>query len=157
DGRDFLAALHAYLQAYGRRGNRCFEPADPGWIEDPAPVLTMLKDYLAQLARDPEAERAALAAERERRLVEVRTRLQAQPPDVMGQFEFLLTAAQVANALQEDHNFWIDFRALYEVRRVLLEFGRRFTKAGVLERTEDVFYLTIDELRETAAALPGRD
>jgi len=157
DGRSFLAALHAYLLAYGRRGNRYFELADPGWIEDPALVIKNVKDYIRRPARDPEAERAALAAERERRLAEVRTRLQAQPPDATGQFEFLLRAAQVATALQEDHNFWIDARTLFEVRQVLLEFGRRFATAGVLERTEDVFYLTIDELGETAAALPRLD
>ena len=68
-----------------------------------------------------------------------------------------MKGAQEATALQEDHNFWIDQRAVYQVRRVLLEFGRRFTEAGSIERRDDVFYLTLDEVRETASAPPGCD
>src|SRR5690606_24313635 len=34
------------------------------------------------------------------------------------------------------------------------EFGRRFAEAGVIDRADDVFYLTWEELRETAETLP---
>jgi phosphohistidine swiveling domain-containing protein len=40
------------------------------------------------------------------------------------------------------------------VRRIFLEFGRRFVAAGVLESQPDIFYLTLDELRQTAALRP---
>jgi len=73
----------------------------------------------------------------------------------MEEFEFLLKAAQEASVVSEDHNFWIDYRAAYEVRRVFLEVGRRFVNAGVLDAPEDVLYLYLDEVRETAANLPG--
>jgi phosphohistidine swiveling domain-containing protein len=156
-GRAFLTALQTYLDEYGRRSNCYFEPADPGWIEDPTPVIKNVKDYIRQPDRDPDAERAALAAERERLIAIARERLKDHPPEVVRQFEFLLKAAQEGTVLMEDHGFWIDFRTMYEVRRVLLEFGRRFAAAGALEQEGDVFYLTIDELRQTAAALPRRD
>jgi pyruvate,water dikinase len=45
----------------------------------------------------------------------------------------------------------------YQVRQVMLEFGRRFAAVGVLDTVEDVFYLTFDEARATAAALPHLD
>ena len=90
-------------------------------------------------------------------VAEARRQVDAYPQAVAEQFALYLKGAQEATALQEDHNFWIDQRAVYQVRRVLLEFGRRFTGAGAIERPDDVFYLTLDEVRETATAPPGRD
>jgi pyruvate,water dikinase len=95
---------------------------------------------------------AALAAERERRVAETRVRLHGHPPAVAEQFERLLHAAQVATVLTEDHDYWIDGRGAYQVRRVLMAFGRRFAAADVLDRPDDVFYLTLQEVGETAAA-----
>ncbi|HEY3227868.1 MAG TPA: PEP-utilizing enzyme, partial [Roseiflexaceae bacterium] len=155
-GRAFLTALQDYLEAYGKRSNAYFELANPAWIEEPTPVIKNLKDYVAQPDRDLEAERAVLAAERERCIAEARERLQGQPHEAINRFEFLLKAAQAGTILMEDHGFWIDSRTIYEVRRVLLEFGRRFADMGVMDQPADVFFLTIDELRETAAALSER-
>jgi hypothetical protein len=61
-GRTFRAALQAYLEEYGRRSSMFFELAAPSWIEDPTPVIQTLQGYLTQTDRDPQAERAALAA-----------------------------------------------------------------------------------------------
>jgi phosphohistidine swiveling domain-containing protein len=156
-GQTFLTALQTFLNVYGKRSNSYCELADPAWIEDPTPVIRTLQRYLTQSERDPQAERAALAAERERLIAVARERLAEHPPEVIGQFEFLLKAAQESTILKEDHDFWIDCQAMYQVRRVLLEFGRRLAAAGVLEQEGDIFYLGIDELRETATALPKRD
>lgn len=157
EGRAFLDDLHAYLASYGQRGSTFFELTESSWIEDPTPVLKNLKDYVTQPDRDPEADLAALAAERERLIAETRARLQGYPRAVADQFEFLLHAAQAAQVISEDHNFWIDYQATYKVRRVLLECARRLAGAGVLEEDDDIFYLTLDELRESLAALPDCD
>jgi phosphohistidine swiveling domain-containing protein len=150
----FLAELSAYLDEYGRRADKWNVISAPSWIEDPTPVIKNLKDYAAQPDRDITAESQRLAAEREQRLADIREQLRGYPQPVVGQFEFLLQAAQTATVLQEDHNFWIDQRCMYEVRRVAQEFGRRFTAAGVIDHAEDVFCLTIAELRAAAEALP---
>ncbi|MDQ3944493.1 MAG: hypothetical protein M3357_04950, partial [Actinomycetota bacterium] len=81
----------------------------------------------------------------------VRQRLAGSPPEDRERFEFLLTAASTGVVITEDHGFWIDFRASYKVRRVLSELGWRLVPAAVNVPT-DVFFLTLDELRETAAA-----
>jgi pyruvate,water dikinase len=49
----------------------------------------------------------------------------------------------------EDHNYWIDQRLFYHVRRIILEFGQRLAQAGSLEAVNDVFYLTLDELQNS--------
>lgn len=69
------------------------------------------------------------------------------------EFELLLKAAQCANVLTEDHGFWIDFNSTYQVRKIILEFGRRLVDTGVIDARDDVFYLALDELRELERAL----
>lgn len=157
EGRAFLADLHAYLDEYGQRGDKFDTIGAVSWIEDPTPAIKNLKDYVAQHSRDPEAELAALAAEREWLVSKARERLKGYPQPVVERFESLLKSAQEATVISEDHAFWIDYRGLYRIRRVLQEFGRRFAGAGVIEEQNDVFHLTSDELRETARALPGLD
>jgi pyruvate,water dikinase len=155
-GRAFLAELHAFLDAYGRRGDT-WGLRLPGWIEDPTPVLRNLKEYIKQTDRDLAAERTALVEERERLVADARARLAGYPRQVVGQFEGLLKAAQVANVLSEEHGFWIDFSTTYEVRLVILELGKRLAAAGAIDEADDVFYLGLDEVRATAAADPVPD
>jgi pyruvate,water dikinase len=156
EGRAFLADLHAFLTEWGQRGDR-WGWSYPSWIEDPTPAIKSLKDYVGQPDRHLDAELAAQVAERERLTAATRERLQGYPQAVVERFEALLTAAQEAIVLTEDHAFWIDFCCMYQVRRVFVELGRRFAAAGVLDRSDDVFLLTPDEIRETAQALPRQE
>src|SRR5207253_3142731 len=110
---------------------------------------------MVQPARDLEAELRERAAARERLVAERRARLQGYPQPVRAQFERLLTAAQQATVLASEHNYWIDCRGTYQVRRVLLEWGCRLAQARVIEQRDDVFYLTLGELGETARTFPG--
>lgn len=157
EGRAFLSELRTFLDSYGQRRDKVDTISEPSWIEDPTPVIKSLKDYITQPERDLEAERAAQIAKRERLIDEARRHLAGYPQPVVGQFEAALKAAQIATVLQETHAFWIDQRGLYQIRRVLLECGRRLAQAGVIASPDDVFYLTLDELRVTAAALPRLD
>jgi pyruvate,water dikinase len=149
DGPPFLAVLRAYLHEYGRRSSTFIELSEPCWIEDATPVLELLKDHLSQPDRDLEAEFAALASERERAVAAARARLQGN--SAAAEFEALLEAAQEAVFVSEDHAYWIDHLGPYQVRRVLLELGRRLAAAGAIDEVDDVFYLTIAELPAVAA------
>jgi rifampicin phosphotransferase len=79
------------------------------------------------------------------------------PQQARDQFDFLYGASQTAVVLTEDHGFWIDFKASYRVRLVLVEAGRRLAVANVLADANDVFYLGVDEVRAALAALPAGD
>jgi pyruvate,water dikinase len=157
EGATFLAELQAYLAEYGQRSSNLAELSDPSWIEDPTPVVTALREYLDQPDRDPQAERAALVAEREHAVAAVRERLAGYPRPIVEQFESLLRAAQAATVLSEDHAFWIDLCGLYQARRVIVEVGRRLAGAGAIDDAGDVFYLTLDEVRETMGGRPARN
>jgi pyruvate,water dikinase len=156
-GQAFLAELSAYLNEYGRRGEAFFDLSTPGWIEDLTPVIKTLKDYMTRPDHDPMAEMESLAAEREQLSARSRERLKEYPEPVTGQFEVLLKAAQESAVLREEHTFWIDFAGTYHTRRMLLEIGRRFAEARVIEEPEDVLYLKLDEVEVTASAAPWID
>jgi pyruvate,water dikinase len=147
----FLADLRAWLAQYGQRLNSVFALSEPSWIEDPTPAIQNLQAYLAQAEPRPEMEPATLVAGREKALAEARAKLAGYPQPVITRFETLLKAAQIAAVVHEDHNFWIDQRLFYHVRRLILEFGQRLAQAGTLEAANDVFYLMPDELQN------GRD
>jgi pyruvate,water dikinase len=153
-GRAFLGELRAYLDRWGKRGDK-MGLSYPSWIEDPSPAINQLKDYVARPDRDIEAEFAGLAEARAHAVAEARGRVSGYPAAVREQFETALHAGQVATVISEDHNYLIDFQCSYEVRRVLLELGARLALSGALDAQSDVFYLRPDELRMTAAALPA--
>jgi pyruvate,water dikinase len=82
----------------------------------------------------------------------VRAGLATHPKPVVDEFESLLRAAQVSTVLREDHNFWLDTKITYHLRRVSLEIGRRLAERGAIERPDDVFRLALAELTGEAAA-----
>jgi pyruvate,water dikinase len=147
----FLADLRAWLAQYGQRLNSVFALSEPSWIEDPTPAIQNLQAYVAQSDLKPEMEPAALVAEREKAVAEARAKLAGYPQPIVARFETLLKAAQVAAIVHEDHNFWIDQRCFYHIRRLIIEFGGRLAQAGTLDAVNDVFYLTSNELQN------GRD
>jgi phosphohistidine swiveling domain-containing protein len=143
----FLADLHKWLAYYGQRLNSVFALDQPSWIEDPTPAIQNLQAYVEMPDLRPEMEPASLVAEREKAVAEARAKLAGYPQPIVARFETLLKAAQVAAVVHEDHNFWIDQRLFYHVRRLILEFGGRLAQAGMLDAVNDVFYLTLDELK----------
>ncbi len=155
EGKSFLGEVNEYLEEWGQGICHFYEISKPSWIENPTPVIQLIKDYLITPDRDVRAEREAVVATREKAVSDARERLQGRSEEDVGRFEFLLKAAQEAAVISEDHNFYIDYGGLYQVRRVLLEIGERLTQAGTIEGPADVFYLEPDELRE-AMRSPGK-
>jgi pyruvate,water dikinase len=152
-GRDFLAELRSYLEDFGQRREDLYLER-PTWLEDPEPVVQQLVDLMARSNRDIAEEMVTTREESARLTAEARRRLQDYPGPVRDEFEFLLAAAQAAVVLSEDHNFWIDARSMYYVRRVFIELGKRLSTAGAIGQQRDVFYLTVSELRETLTESP---
>jgi len=149
-GRAFLDDVHVALAQWGRRSDTVQELGDPSWTEDPRPLFANIQAFLEK-DEDPHHRHQAMSAEREAAIAAARERLINHPPDVRGQFDGLLQAAQSCSFLQEDHNYWIDQRGLHEVRQVCVEVGRRLTALGKLDRPDDVFMFTPPELRDLAS------
>ena len=151
EGRGFLAALRTYLAEYGLRCEAWVLTA-PSWLEDPSPALAHLRTYLLRPEYDPEVALAALAAEREACAALARERLSGYPAPVRARFDALLRAAQAGAFLSEEHNFWTDRPCIYHARRLFLALGDRLVALGALAQPADIFCLTPDEIRQTAAS-----
>lgn len=148
-GRDFMERLQAFLAFYGKRSDTVQELADPSWIEEPRPAIDNLKAYIRQDEdQDPAVAHQRLTQERNRLVAEARQAIKGYPEPLREQFEFLLAAGQAASRVQEDHNFWIDQRALHEMRQLCLEFGRRLAGRNQLANPTDIFMFSMDEVCE---------
>lgn len=152
ESRPFLEELNRWLQEYGQRGEMYDTLTSISWIEDPTPAIRNLQEYL-QRDEDIDAHRQAMQAERDRLIDEARAALAAYPEAVRMQFEALLRSAQAATVIQEDHHYWLDHRATYQLRRAFVEAGRRLAGAGSIAAPLDVVYLDFDETRNALRAL----
>ena len=65
----------------------------------------------------------------------------------------LLERARRFAQLREDTHFYLTLPMPVE-RRCVLELGRRLADAGILDRTEDVFFLTLEELQAVGPSWP---
>ncbi len=143
----FRQALRRFLDEYGSR--ETLSPlviTAPSWVDDPTPVLGMIKVLVEE---QPETNAARPSVEAERRLLE--HRLLRSP----GRREAMLRAIEAGRqgvAFREDTHVHA-MRAIPILRRLLLEAGFRLSEAGVLPEAKDVFHLQLEELE----ALPGSD
>ena len=145
DGRAFLVTLQAYLEEYGLRQD-LFEYSTPTWQEEPSFALSSIRNYVLT-ERNARAEHAAMACSAESALAAAREQLVMYPEAVRNQFEAMVQFGRQGTFLQEEHNFYIDQRRLALLRLFYLRVGERLVEQGPLAAPDDVFMLTIDELR----------
>jgi phosphohistidine swiveling domain-containing protein len=140
--------LAAFLDAYGHRCAAEVDVGVPRWSEDPAPVFAILANYLRvtdpDQAPDQRFERAAVRAEM--MLAELVRRARRKRP-VRGLLAgFFLRRARELAGLREAGKF-AGLYSLRDRRRRLLLIGAELKTKGLLERADDVRFLTLPELR----------
>jgi phosphohistidine swiveling domain-containing protein len=140
------AAAGALLPEQGHRGSD-WMPHAPHWDEDQALLVDAIRGQI-HVERDPEATREELEAERHNSVAEARRLLAEGRAAKRERFERHLSAAQQAIVVQEDHSWWIDFKATHRLRLIVLEAGRRLVESARLEERGDALHLSIDELRD---------
>jgi len=147
-GREFMKAFRAFLDEDGWRMQRMSEINLPTWIEDPAPPLTNLKQFLVKGGDfNLDRERGKIGAEREAAEKEVLAKI---APEQKGWFTTLLRLAQKSGVFSEEHDHYLDLYTHALMRRSAIAVGRRLTKGGAVEGPEDVFFLIPDEIRKAA-------
>lgn len=144
-GQRFLPPLQAFLQEYGHRCSHSHEFSEPTWIENPRPVLTMIRQYV-QRDHDFDAGFAATVRQREEAVTQFMNRWAGHP--ALDKFAQTHQDALKAWSIDEDHHFYIDAMLPARTRPLLLKVGDLLVAAGQLETREDVFYLYLDELQQ---------
>ncbi|MFF2188885.1 PEP/pyruvate-binding domain-containing protein [Streptomyces sp. NPDC058155] len=163
---DELAAAHLagelpdiglgdFLDTYGHRCAAEVDVGVPRWSEEPAPVFAALANYLRVTDPDqgPDRRFERAAARAEVMLAELVRRARRERP-VRGRLaSFFLRRARELAGLREAGKF-AGLYALRDRRRRLLLIGAELRAKGLLQRADDVRFLTLPELR---AVVDGGD
>ena len=148
-GREFLDDLDAYLVDYGLRQD-LFDLATPTWREQPTLAIMNVRNYL-RTGIDARSHHAQIQGRAKAAIDQARARLDSYPQPVREQFGVFLAMAQAGSFLQEEHNFYIDQVGISLLRLFFVAVGQRLVEGGAIDAPEDVFFLSLDEIRAALA------
>ncbi|GAA3444907.1 PEP/pyruvate-binding domain-containing protein [Planomonospora venezuelensis] len=147
--------LREFLGLYGVRAVAEIDLGVPRWAEDPAHVIGVLANYLRldDPALAPDAAFARGAAEAAR-MIET---LAARAGGLRGRtVRFALRRVRALAGLRELPKFLI-VTTFAAMRSELRAVGAELAGRGVLDAPDDVFFLTLKEVRAALTADPGPD
>jgi len=147
DARGFLSTFVEFLTEFGSRGPNEWELSAETWETDPTIALAAIERIRFQAdGQGPHDRAAALAAEREELVVEVRDKLAALGDEQLaGMYEGALVGGNMMIFRERGKTNVI--KAVHEARMAFRELGRRHADAGTLGDAADIFMLTVDELQ----------
>jgi phosphohistidine swiveling domain-containing protein len=148
----FRDGLDGFLEQLGFRCSAELMLTIPSFQEDPAPLIDLLKAYVARDGESPAEILARQEAERLRDTQAALAELRRRP--ITPWLPFVRQSAVLRTLLRwTQRTIQLRERArlkqalLYSrLRRVALAIGDRLTTAGRLERPEDIFFLTAEEV-----------
>jgi pyruvate,water dikinase len=144
--------FQVHLQEYGHMIYN-LDFANPVPSDDPAPLLDTIKLFLRGQGANPHTRQQAAAERREQATQAMLNRLKGLRLRI---FSSSLARAQRYAPLREDG--LADVGLSYPLlRQMLLEIGRRFSVAGMINNPDDVFWLNQDEIEGAAARLDGNE
>jgi len=137
----FAADLERYLDRYGVRCMGELKLEEPSLRERPAFVYRVLRNYVARPPETSGREAKALRAAAERRV--------AGALRGWRRFVFSKVLGRARRGVRWRENLrFARSRVFALVRRLFRALGARLAREGVLGDKADVFYLTVDEIRD---------
>ena len=160
EGREFILAMDRFLEEFGHR-DVYMDILYPTWCDDPEPVFSFIRTYLdADESQSPRRQQERLIREREQL---TRTVMKDVERGMAGRlflapvFKWFLKQTQ-AHTRERDTMHFEMTRIFPPIRRLMLELGDRWQARGLLEKSEDIFYLEIDEMMAMAKSpLPVKE
>jgi len=155
DEKEFLDKLRAYpeyrdynefMEKYGQRSHTR-ELLSPRWVEDQRLVIDILRSLVTSSPIDFEKIEKDKSRERIETEKMIYERIGRLPMGFVKKtlFKIVLRYAQIYLIFRENQRFYLD-HILYRVRRLFLEYGRRFKENGLIENEEDIFFLSKEEI-----------
>lgn len=134
--------LDVYLAVYGDRCMNELKLEEPTLHDDPSFLVAMIRNYLGRPEISPESMEAKERAVRERAEAVVRERLPRRHRPL---FDWVLGRAR-RHIRDRENMRLVRTRVFGLVRRLFRAFGDHMARRGVLDRRDDVFWLTLDEV-----------
>ena len=152
--KEFLRRIERYVDLYGHRCMSEMKLEQKDLHQDPTFLFSCLKNYLRAGSVDLGAY--------ESKEQEIRQKAEKLMRENLGGWKlwvFLWSLKHARRAVRNRENTRFCRTRVYGiVRRMFYAMGKEFTQRGLLERPEDVFYLTLPELRGMFdAVLPCQD
>ncbi len=151
----FNRRLEGFLEEFGHTIDAQV-PDAPTWREEPRPALDLILRYADGPGDASPAQAAAAQVERRQELEGELQALAESDARARALLE-TLPAAQELLPVREDHNTLCDQRLGAASRYRWLSIGRLLVERGLAEDVGDVFYFTLEELREAleGGSAPG--
>lgn len=166
-GKDFLNALHNFLAVHGHR-SFSLDIFHPTFQDDPSQVLSLLRSLVTAQkcnganslsdAKDsgngsPSAKEAETKGKDMPNSIED---LGIASPMKKAILKVVLSLARRYLPLREDQRYaWQKSLALQ--RQIYISIGRFLAARGLLQASEDIFYLTAEEVKKAALPVPDRN
>ena len=158
DAATFLDRFGQFLVDHGSRAQNEYEPRSASWELQPRIALAAI-DLMRRSdeAKAPGVRNAAMVAERDRVVADIRQKIAADA-ETAGLFEAALRSAQLFLAGRERAKTNV-VRIINEVRMALHEYGRRLVERRIIDDVDQVFMVTdaeLDALRADPDSFKGR-
>ena len=155
DGREFLCLWDGFMARHGHHTRGELELYNPRWSESPDYILDTLKNYLRSIGIiDPIENHLRRGQEREDLIR--RCRGQLKNPVRRKLFDFVLGMAQSGCVARENLKS-LAVRYFAMIRAVVLEMAFRLEQCGILDRSEDIFFLSLQEIDAVRVGRAGFD
>jgi pyruvate,water dikinase len=140
----FLKSWDEFMARHGHHCRGEIEVYNRHWFETPDYILKLVRGYLASIDRTDPVQKYSEQTQRRRQLEE-QCRRQLRNPVKRMLFNHLLVRSQASAVLRENIKSEV-IKLVAGVRKLLLELGRKLHAAGVLASSDDIFFLTFEEI-----------
>lgn len=144
EGRRFLDAWQSFMSEHGHHARGELELYNARWSEQPDEILAQVRSY-AEAGDDHDFQAQFDALARDRAVAEAEALGRLRNPLKRWMLAFMLRKARQVGPMRETLKSHM-VRTLAGVRRVVLELGRRLSDRKDLYESDDVFFVTLDEL-----------
>jgi pyruvate,water dikinase len=144
-GEAFYQALQGFLKRYGMRAASEIDIARVRWSEDPTPLIQMI---IGNLAREESGAHRAHHAQLKAQGLLAAGRMIAAASVLTRPLVRRLVRVCRQNIAVREHPKFLLIKTLGLMRTVALDCGEMLQRGGRLDAKGDVFYLTVEELRD---------
>jgi phosphohistidine swiveling domain-containing protein len=145
NGKQWIKRFQELVRDYGWIRRRGMEIITPSWWEDNTLPLIEIKRYVDQGKGTSSDTKMRPELEKRRKELEQEL-LNRAPKEERETFQRLLACSQASHVFSEEHTMYVEMKGFTSVRLAALEFGRRFTKKGIIDGTDDIFFLHHEEI-----------
>lgn len=142
-GLEFLELFDRFLESNGARAAEEFELATPRWSEDSGFLLEVLKKFLGPEDGIPDHVRRSLSMDRRAIVSQIKSELN---PFQQWIFTRVLASYSEFCTLRENMKYRL-MEGYGRLRQHFLECASQLVKRDVISAEEDVFFLTVAEVR----------